>query len=432
MSYKGNYVPRSRRKLNYKTVVPFLLIVALGITALYLTTRKNEEDVVTGFTLCNLTPQQSYDLVAEQAYSDVLTIHDYAQYGESLGLYRETYQLGQRDYLDGKTIFLKNLCTGTESVYMMNVSLDEKLPIQDLEKGFYIMEVLDGLNRYRLVSDTVMDETFSTISRNGYTQTARLLANSALFDTDHFPQLDHNFVFLDVDSKPTPDDQVDIVLDPYGMYYEWDGSPNPGATYQGLVEADEMYDAAESIKAQLEAYGLKVAIIRGEDEVMNVHGVDGRLQRAYNYEAKYYIQLRFMVSGFETDKGTTLIYSSYASNRLSTYIMKQLVSDTTLVPSTFTSASNIEGVYRSSRIESMYDYNALLRESGGLLTGAGRYNETYQELNAFAKDIRRGMNTVVLEYGYMSDAAAYQTWINEKEAIINATAEGILKSLGMK
>ncbi len=63
--------------------------------------------------------------------------------------------------------------------------------------------------------------------------------------------------------------------------------------------------------------------------------------------------------------------------------------------------------------------------------GAG-INEDFKELNGFAKDIRKGMQTVVVEYGYLNDDETFATWKNEKEAIIEATYEGILSGLGIE
>ena len=39
------------------------------------------------------------------------------------------------------------------------------------------------------------------------------------------------------------------------------------------------------------------------------------------------------------------------------------------------------------------------------------------------------MQTVSIDYGYINDDFTYDTWVNQKEAIIEATAEGILKGL---
>ena len=39
------------------------------------------------------------------------------------------------------------------------------------------------------------------------------------------------------------------------------------------------------------------------------------------------------------------------------------------------------------------------------------------------------MQAVVIDYGFINDDHTYNTWVNQNEAIIKATAEGILKGL---
>ena len=125
-----------------------------------------------------------------------------------------------------------------------------------------------------------------------------------------------------------------------------------------------------------------------------------------------------------------MIYSNFSSNRIATSNMKALNEQTSLKASNYSSGHNIDGVYRTQLVDNL-DLMNIIRETGGKFTGAG-INEDFKELNGFAKDIRKGMQTVVVEYGYLNDDETFATWKNEKEAIIEATYEGILSGLGIE
>ena len=73
----------------------------------------------------------------------------------------------------------------------------------------------------------------------------------------------------------------------------------------------------------------------------------------------------------------------------------------------------------------------IIRETGGKFTGAGLHPD-FVELSGFAEEYRKGMQVVVVEYGYLNDDDTYNTWLNEKDSIIQATYEGILAGIGIK
>ncbi|WZU00556.1 hypothetical protein MGH68_13500 [Erysipelothrix sp. D19-032] len=62
--------------------------------------------------------------------------------------------------------------------------------------------------------------------------------------------------------------------------------------------------------------------------------------------------------------------------------------------------------------------------SSGRFTGAGVLEE-FREWNTFAKDSNRGMQGTVIEFGYIEDAKAYETWFAEFDQIAKVVADGI-------
>ena len=106
------YAPRQRKyKVRWKIAVPLILLVALVLYAVagLLFPQKKEE--AKKFTVCGLNSEETIHLLNKKA-ADTLTVRDYVFYGESLGLYTQTYDAkGDKDELAGKTVELHNLCT---------------------------------------------------------------------------------------------------------------------------------------------------------------------------------------------------------------------------------------------------------------------------------------------------------------------------------
>lgn len=430
MTYQGGFVPRPRR-FKPKVILAVLLILLVLALALYLTFFQEEKEVIDTFSFCNMNSQKSYEVLRDLPVTNTKLVRDYGQYGDSLGLYEEEYRLNARDALDGKTLFMHNLCTGEEHIFMNNVNLDEKIMMSSLADGFYVIEVLEGLDRYTLLADQDIDMNFHSVSKNNYYKNVNLISKANLFDKDEW-QLEHQFLLLSVSGKEENNQETDIILDPNGLYFEWDGSPNFGAQYGSFKEAYEMMDIAKGVKAILEEAGYRVALSRDDENARNINGTDGRLYHAYEAKAKYYINLRVLVSDYAYDEGVTIMYSHFSSNRFATILMKQLMQDTSLEASSWASDNNIDGVYRSGLVNNTFDYIALVREAGGRFTGAGEADPEYAELNSFAKGKNLGMNALVVEYGYLSDKNFYNQWLDEKEAVIQATAQGILKYLSLE
>ena len=67
---------------------------------------------------------------------------------------------------------------------------------------------------------------------------------------------------------------------------------------------------------------------------------------------------------------------------------------------------------------------------GAQFTGAGRVDE-FATIHEPYKDHKKGMQVVSIDYGFINDDATYDAWINQNQAIIEATASGILKRLGI-
>lgn len=427
MSYTSlRPVAKTKRKLNKKVAIPLLvLLVLVGYAGIsfYL---KSKEDPIQLKTLCDYNHIESRELFVDQEFDKLLEMNDYFVYGETLNLFNETYDMFNPDMFIGKTLVLVNMCDQSERVYMMESNVDGQIPMEDLPVGFYEVYVMHNLERHRLFTNGYVEDIFTTINRQDQTKKVRLIGDAFLLENNRSEKqtFDRNYLFLEVSKTILEEDVVDIVLDP--AHYDFDnGWLDLGVKAHDLVEANENYKMALALKQEFEKYGLNVLITRDQDETVNTYDIDGRLYRAYANQAKYYLEIQMVGSNNENIVGTQIIYSSYTSPRLASSVFKQLIENTRLQSTGISGAGNIPGVLPSGRANG-FDGRKVIRESGGKALTAATYSKISEENAAFALNNRRGIQTLTLEYLYLTHQPSAEYWLQEYELYAEQTVKGFI------
>jgi len=439
MRLNPNYVPKER-KLNKKILLPLVVLLMVGSVFGFKFFQNMNDKEDTGFKFCNFSSKETADILKnrqESVYSNskFLKASDYNVYGETLKFYHEPFSMNDMDVFIGNTVFLNNLCglsVDDKVPFLLSHDADIGIQLSNLQDGFYELEILKDFDFHLLEYDGNIDETFTSIKRNGEIKQVRILSDIDLYNKNFdTPLIKKQMLFLEV-STVTDNDVYDIVLDPSALNYHDNGMINYGHFSGDTLEADEMYRIAEKIKTYLERYGLRVYLTRDSKNAIDYFGEKGRLSDAYDSKAKYYIHLRFESSGHHMDRGLSVFYSNQTSNRFASNVAKQILNQTSLTPSPYEDGVNMAGVYQTSKIiGTNYDYNNMIRETGGRITGAGQYDIFY-DLMAPHRDSKIGMHAIDILYGYMTDASDYKAWTEELDEIVEATAKGILIQLGIE
>ncbi|NBK96448.1 MAG: hypothetical protein EOM50_00245 [Erysipelotrichia bacterium] len=421
------YAPKAKRKINLKIMIPLLVIVSVIVTfgVQNLLLKKEEGNT---FKICDLTYENSKKAL-EKKFEKTYSISDYHFYGESLNLYHDTYNIETTDDLAGKSVILKDICSQKEYSYVIRNSIDSQILLANISEGYYEVYVVEDLIEKRVVFNGTVNTNITTLKRNN-----RRLAISLLADMDYFRQQGieekENYLYL-VAKKAKNDDEVyDIAIDPGAYDYDFTWTVNKGAKGHDLVEYEQTYLAAQLLKEKLEAKGLKVLLVRNEKEDVNSYGKDGRLQRAYNAHAKYYIKLSFDESDLNYE-GMEIRYSAHANGAFSKQIIYYLSKNTEVKLSSIYNTSDPGNVQveltKGMDNRYVYDLDLAIREAGGKATQAGMYSENAQEGTAFfAKDNVYGMNAIRVYLGYLTSASDVEYWQNHKEEYMNAIAEGMV------
>ncbi len=426
---------RKKYRIKRQVAIPLGFVVFLVIYLVgYLLWPKSQEDERL-LRVCDWNAKDTEERL-NQSFEAILEVNDYFTYGETLSLFNETYDMFSRDLFVGKTIILVNVCTEEERVYMIEQAIDGQIPIEDLQPGFYEVFVMHQLNRHRLVTNEVMDELVTSVVRNGKMTAARLRSDRYLLNAsrEEEAKLDRHYLFFEVyeeevdltaDTRP-----YDIVIDP-GHSSRDNGFAEYGWQANGLSEAVENYKMAVALKEEFESYGLKVLILRGEDELVNSYGIDGRLDRAYMSGAKYYLEVQMVGSPNPQLYGTQVAYSSYASSRMPASIFKYLIENTRLESTSNRGSGNIVGVIPSPRADG-FDGRMMIRESGGKATTAATFSQLAQEQNSsFALNNRRGLQALTIEYIYLTHPQSAEYWQQEYVEYAKKTVEGYARYLGL-
>lgn len=428
------YVPRQRRyKIRWKFAIPLLLLVILIIYAIVgMLLPDPEEKEEQKFTVCGLNNEDTIHLLNKVETKNTYTVKDYLYYGESLGLYTETYDpINGEDGLAGKTVELHNLCTDETVPMTMDSTADQKITLQDLEPGFYEVTVIDNLISKRIVYDKPLtSEPFTTVQRNNVVNSVQILADKDLLK-DYDISWDQNYLFLYIEETKPSEDDIDVLIDPYSLHTDLTYTPDEGNKGNGLTEYKETYQAALWMKDELEKHGLRVEITKSsEDEVPPpAYGADGRLAQGYKKNARYYLFLRFNTNVDDSIKGVEIWHSAYSSATLGKHIMYGLEKNLNMEGSPYTNANN-PGVGASPLMESGYDLYANIRESGGRATLAGRATETSQEENkSFAN--ANGMLALEIDFGYVSNKEDATFWKNHKEEIARQAAASFASGINV-
>ncbi len=426
---KRDYRSR-RKKFKWKFMFPLLVLALLmsyiGATLLF---PHKVEVIQPKFTVCDYSLAKAQSVFKKMSYSDTVELSEHLFYGETLNIYNEPFKLAKTDPFVGKTVVLKNICDGSELVYMMESNIDRQIPLDTLPVGFYEIYVMQNLVKARMISKEVIQDEFFTIRRNeGLGKEVELVANQDLIESPYEDRkiFDQNYVFIRVTEKAVPETIYDVVIDPSKNQVIGD------TIVKGNVNvAEALVASALLLKEKLEAYGLKVFVTRG-NEIIDRWGTDGRMAKIYEVKAKYYIALDINSSSDANAKGARIIYSHYSSNRFATALFDAYIKMNTLTIYGVGSKGNKLGIIAGRVLEDNMDVNTDVRETGGKILGAAQYSLSSKENTSFAAMNPYGVQSILLDLLFVSNPHDYQIYTTQHDALIENIALGFADYLQLK
>lgn len=309
-------------------------------------------------------------------FDGIYEMNDYVVYGETLTLYQNAYDGKATDPMQGNNLMLRNIETDQLTSFTFSGKVDSGIDMSSLEEGIYELYTYDHYQKQRIFfSDTIQAKNLITMRNQGVVKKVKFVANKdALKDYD--VELERNYAFLFVTNQKPNKKIYDVVIDPTGnsVDYQTQYVDYGGSSYL-MDEQVTSLAFAKTVKKQLESYGLKVKILRKENETIGYYEDDSRISRAYVSGAKLYLTLGASLD--EDVNAPYILVSPYTNSTLGNRIAYMFTQNGLNLYNARTDKTQEMGVLSDSfTMNNNYEYTQLemypqLRESGGKATYAG-------------------------------------------------------------
>lgn len=265
--------------------------------------------------------------------------------------------------------------------------------------------------------DTVRYYRYYALSNeSGYPETVYYTMSS--FDSRIVIGSEPEYPTMQMDISENTDDNVyDVVIDPAH------GGKDPGAAgVNGKKEINYLLPLALKIKSDLEKEGVKVALTRESDtENLEIYGDDGRIDRACSVQAKYMLSLHMNDSG-QGMEGLE-IYANPNIDITFAELMNDKIQEATMIGDSNNLGRVGHNVYIKSLSQADVDsmiadnvaaglkpyepvvgssYHYIIRETGGIVTGAFRDGRNPKEKYNRYCDDNTCLETYILQLGYIT------------------------------
>jgi len=360
-------------------------------------------------------------------------------------------------YLDNITdlndIKLITLNNNLEKEIEFNYELKEDNKIyfsinDKINNGFYLDGLEEG-NNYLLLKLIFEDESFKYYNLENISSyenltyyTLSTTNNKILINSLN----DYNTLSFNV-SKNKDENIYDITIDP------GHGGIDPGACSKGNCEEEITLDVSLKLKEELEKLGLKVKLTRESDEDIFAYNYNNKIGRAVvanETNSKYLFSIHLNSHVNKNMHGVEILTADNIDYSFAKSLADNIVNYTNTSYSVNKGYKVLDGVYtrtftsedikqhikeKNDDNKTPYDVNEgtsyyyMIRETGGLLTGAyvdGR-NES-DGINPYYNS-NKGVESYIIELGYIINNEDINNILNNKQNYINAIKDSIYKEL---
>ena len=368
------------------------------------------------------------------------------------------YIYGTHLNMEGNYVFDENtdlvLYNGEFISYKINC-LDNGFNLSDyVNEGIYLDDIPNGdyylFFRTKYMEDNEEKYKYYAIKNNTeYEDTTYYTMSNynkkiTIDNEDEYPTM-----MMHVDKNKDKKTEVyDIVIDP------GHGGKDGGASKNGYKETDFTMKLATKLKTKLEGYGFSVKLTHedgqlSKEEKLEEYGVHGRAVVPREVNAKYLFSLHLNSSTYSSVSGLELYTAKNINYDFAKSLVNNIVSLTGIGYSNNKINKISNGIYsrnftKEDVEDSINDYinydllpydittNAnyyyMIRETGGIITGAyvdGRNDKILS--NPYTKS-NVGTEAYLLELGYLSNKNDLNNMINNMDKFVEAMAVSI-KSL---
>lgn len=372
---------------------------------------------------------------------ETINIDELYIYGTHLNLHGNTV------HGDGLQLVLYN---GEFKEISININDDEFNLSDKVNDGLYLEDIARGdyylfLRTKETSDDDKVNYKYYALKNNtDYKETTYYTFSST--NNKIIINSEESYPTMMMHVKENTDDNVyDIVIDP------GHGGMDSGANKNGYYESELTMELADLLYEKLKETGMKVKLTREDGELtknekLPEYGVHGRAVIPYEVKAKYVFSIHFNSNSYSSVNGLEV----YTADNINYDLAKNLVKNITETAGIGYSSNKIskvmDGIYTRTFTESEIEnsskeseekgrvpygittksnYYYIIRETGGIVTGAYVDNRNEEiKANPYVKS-NIGSETYLLELGYISNNNDLNNLLNNMDKY----AEGIVKSI---
>lgn len=432
-------------------IIVILIIISFGGYVIYVETTKNK--------IPPLEVQlEKSEINKYFIYGTVLNIEgkltlENIEFDEmDLVLYNQNLKLGKKDTIAKRF-------TSIPIEYNVNDKMVEFYTSDLINEGIYLDD--KEIGEYSIFIRTTIKEMIDEEEQINYKYYV-LDNNTEYKDTTYYTMNKYNkkivinsensygTMMLNITENKDKIDVYDIVID------AGHGGMDPGAVVGEYQEKDFTLAIALELKEQLETEGLKVKLTRDEkslndDEYFNEYGKGGRAQISHEVYAKYLLSVHLNKNTSSKVSGIELYTPSNINYDFAKDLVKKIVDNTSIEYSNRKTFKMFDGVYthnfteteieqsNQEAIEKGYNpydittsssYLYMIRETGGIMTGAyvDSRNEKQDANNYYNANI--GTEAYLLEMCYLSNSNDIALLQKEQTEYVEAISKAIISNFG--
>lgn len=329
---------------------------------------------------------------------------------------------------------------GVVRYFNLSDYVNDGVYLDDIPKGDYYLFLRtkymeddeEKYKYYALVNNTEYEET-TYYTMSNYSKKV------VITNEDSYPTMMMNV------TKVMNDDVYDIVIDP------GHGGIDGGASKNGYKETDFTMNIATKLKSELESYGFKVKLTHedgqlSDTERLEEYGVHGRAVVPREVNAKYLFSIHLNSSNYASVSGLEV----YTAKNINYDFAKLLVSNITEKTGLGYSNNKINKIdnsiysrnFTQEDIDSSMDryeeqdlipyeittdsnYYYMIRETGGIVTGAYVDNRNSEIIGNPYTNSNVGTESYLMELGYLSNTSDLNNMVNNMDKYVEGIAESI-------
>lgn len=230
------------------------------------------------------------------------------------------------------------------------------------------------------------------------------------------------------------------------------GGMDPGAVINGEKESTHTLDISLKLKDKLESAGLKVKLTReenslGENEYFGEYGKGGRAQISHEVYAKYLLSIHLNKNNATSVHGIELYTPANINYDFAKHLVEEIVNNTSIEYSTRKTFKMFNGIYThnftESEIQTSLDgyakknyepynittnssYLYMIRETGGIMTGAYVDDRNEEQAGNEYYNSNIGTEAYLLELCYLSNKNDIKIIKEEQDKYVEAIANSII------